>query len=295
MPLGVLPIPKNVCAMSENAKKLVDGSLDLVTLPDVYLRVKEVLEDPESSAADMAGAIQTDPATTARLLRMANSPFFGFAAQVEQVSRAVSLLGTMQIHDLVLATSVAASFAGIKTDVLNVATFWHDSVRRAVGAKLIAARCNLLDGERVFVAGLLSHIGEMVLALKIPEMAKRAATSAANRHLPLHVVQREMLGMDYAAVGGELLRVWHLPESLEETVRHHIEPANATAYPLETAIIHVADHIVRDTDDDEFDPMDLAILEEMPLDSSVLDEVTAELKPQVADVMALLFPMQKSA
>ena len=74
-------MPKYVRAMSENAKKLVDGSLDLVTLPDVYLRVKEVLEDPKSSAADMANAIQTDPATTARLLRMANSPFFGFAAQ----------------------------------------------------------------------------------------------------------------------------------------------------------------------------------------------------------------------
>jgi len=281
--------------MSENAKKLVDGSLDLVTLPEVYLRVKDVLEDPHSSAADMAKAIQIDPAATARLLRMANSPFFGFAAQVEQVSRAVSLLGTMQVHDLVLATSVAASFSGIQSDVLDIATFWRDSVRRAVAAKLIATRCNVLDGERVFVAGLLSHIGEMVLALKIPEMADRAATSAENRRLPLHIVQREMLGMDYAAVGGELLRVWHLPESFEETARHHIEPANATTYPLETAIIHIADHIARDAEHEEFDPLDVAVFDEMPLDRSVLDEIVAELEPQVADVMALLFPMRKSA
>ncbi len=281
--------------MSENAKKLVDCSLDLVTLPDVYLRVKDVLEDPQSSAADMAGAIQTDPGATTRLLRMANSPFFGFAAQVEHVSRAVSLLGTVHVHDLVLATSVAASFSMIQTDVLDVATFWRDSVRRAVAAKLIAMRCNVLDGDRVFVAGLLSHIGEMVLALKIPEMADRAATSAANRHLPLHIVQREMLGMDYAAVGGELLRVWHLPESFEETVRHHIEPTNAMTYPLETAIIHIADHIARDADDEEFDPMNNAVFDETPLDRSILDEIAAELEPEVADVMALLFPMRKSA
>ena len=101
--------------------------------------------------------------------------------------------------------------------------------------------------------------------------------------------------MDYADVGGELLHAWHLPESFEETVRHHIEPANATMYPLETAIIHIADHIARDTDDNEFDPMDLTVLDETPLDKSMLDEITAELELQVADVMALLFPMQKSA
>lgn len=281
--------------MSDNARQLVDASLRLVTLPDVYLRVKAVLDDPHSSAADMANAIQTDPSTTARLLRMANSPFFGFAAQVEQVSRAVSLLGTVQVHDLVLATSIATTFEGMKTDALNVAAFWRASVRRAVGAKLLAGRCNLLDGERVFVAGLLSHLGELVIALQVPDTAERAAVSAGNRRVPLHAVQREMLGFDYAEVGGELLAAWHLPESLEQTVRHHIEPAHAASFPLETAIVHLASHLAREGAEWDVDTVDPAALDLTPLDPGVLEHLRDELERQFADVHALLFPVRRSA
>ena len=90
-----------------NAHDLVTGNLRLTTLPDVYLKVKAVVDDPDAGVADMVQAIEHDPGITARLLRIANSAFFGFAAKVETVSRAVSLLGTQQIHDLVLATSLA--------------------------------------------------------------------------------------------------------------------------------------------------------------------------------------------
>ena len=161
------------------AKDLVTDSLQLVTLPDVYLRVKGVLDDPESCAADMARAIETDPAMTARLLRLANSPFFGFAANVDTTARAVSLLGTLQIHDLLLATSVSTMFSGVRSDVLNVADFWEESVRRGVASKLLATHCNLLDGERIFLAGLLAHIGKMVIAILAPGFLQEAAAAAA--------------------------------------------------------------------------------------------------------------------
>lgn len=280
--------------MPDTARALVQDSLQLVTLPDVYLRVKAVLDDPRSNAADMAAAIQTDPATTARLLRMANSPFFGFAAQVEQVSRAVSLLGTVQVHDLVLATSVASSFAGMRTEALNVGAFWRASVRRAIGAKLLAVRCNLLDGERVFVAGLLSHIGEMVMALQLPDTAERAAVLAGDKSRPLHAVQQELVGFDYAEVGGELLAAWHLPESLVAIVRWHHEPARGDEFPLETAIVHIAEHLARE--DDAWDPaaVDAGALELTPLDDGMLEHLRGELERQFTDVHALLFPVRKT-
>lgn len=281
--------------MTVSARALVDDSLQLVTLPEVYMRVKAVLEDPHSSAADMADAISTDPSTAARLLRMANSPFFGFAAQVEQVSRAVSLLGTVQVHDLVLATSIASAFAGMKTAALDVAVFWRASVRRAIVAKLLAGRCNLQDGERAFVGGLLSHIGELVIALQVPDIAERTAVSAADRRVPIHAVQREVLGFDYAQVGGELLAAWHLPASLVEMVRDHLEPARACSCPLETAIVHIADHLAREGAAWDIDAIDVAALDLTPLDTGVLEHLRDELDHQYSDVQALIFPVRRSA
>ena len=277
------------------ARELVDGSLQLVTLPDVYLRVKAVLDAPESCAADMARAIETDPNMTARLLRMANSPFFGFAANVDTTSRAVSRLGTLQIHDLMLATSVASMFSGVRNDVLNVAAFWQDSVRRGVASKLLATHSNVLNPERVFLAGLLGHIGKMVIAIKAPGFLQEAAVAARARGQPLHVVQREMFGLDYAEVGGELLSAWHLPASLEEPVRYQNAPQDAETYRMEAAIVHIAALIAPAEVGMDTLPIAADIVSLTTLDNDAIEAVTAQLDQQTSDALALLFSVRKSA
>ena len=277
------------------AKELVDGSLQLVTLPDVYLRVKAVLDAPESCAADMARAIETDPNMTARLLRLANSPFFGFAAHVDTTARAVSLLGTLQIHDLMLATSVASMFSGVRNDVLNVTDFWQDSVRRGVASKLLATHSNVLNAERVFLAGLLGHIGKMVIAIKAPGFLQEATVAATTRGQALHVVQREMFGLDYAEVGGELLNAWHLPASLEEPVRYQHAPKDAKTYAMEAAIVHIAALIAPAEVAMESPPIATDIVSLTTLDDDAIDAVTAQLDQQTDEALALLFPMRKSA
>ena len=269
-----------------DAKQLVEDGIELVSLPDVYLQVKAVIEDTRSGAADLARAIETDPALCARLLGMANSPFFGFATQIGSVSRAVSVLGTVQVHDLVLATSLGQTFSGVDCEVLDVATFWRDSVRRGVGAKVLAGHCNLLDAERVFLAGLLCHIGEMVMALRTPEALQTTSLAALERGQSLVSVQREMLGFDYAEVGAELFQAWHLPGSLEATVRLHTEPRQATDFALETAIVHVA-AILTGPDSSRLDDSALGL---MNLNADTLARVPAEIERAAAEVLSLLYP-----
>lgn len=281
--------------MSENARKFVNNGIDLVTLPDVYLRVKAVLEDPNSSAAEMAAAIETDPATTARLLRLANSSFFGFAAQVAAVPRAVSLLGTVHVHDLVLATSIAANFGEVESSALDMPTFWRHSLARAIAAKLLANHCNVLDGDRLFVAGLLSHIGEMLLALHDPAMAERAASSAENRCLSLAVVQTEMFGFDYAELGAELINAWQLPALLEETVRFQQEPTSAPNFELETSLVHVAGQLALSPQSNPADGIDLEVLKRIELSEEQLGTIKNELDTEVGTVTALLFPEKRAA
>lgn len=223
-----------------NIKELVTNSVKLFSLPDIYIRLKSVLDDPNACVMDMAAVIRQDPGLTARLLRMVNSSFFGFSSKIETVDRAVNLLGTQQIHDLALSTSVTQAFSNATNTVIDLEKFWYASVRCGVAARLLAYRCNILDSERLFVAGLLQDIGHMVMYAGMPEQIVQVIEQAQRDAAPVYVKEHEMLGFDYAEVGAALMENWCLPNSLIETTRFHLHPELAEDYPLETAIVHIA-------------------------------------------------------
>jgi HD-like signal output (HDOD) protein len=222
------------------ALELVNSVKKLLTLPHVYLRVKTVMEDPNASMVDMAKVISGDPALTVRLLKVVNSSFYAFGGRVETITRALSILGTQQVHDLVLATSVASAFARLSPNVMSMEAFWRHSVYCALGARSIAKRCNVLDSERLFVEGLLSDIGHLVMYQAIPELAARALETAARAELPLHQVERDIIGCHFAEVGAELMHSWSLPASIEGPVRYHAEPALGADHAFEASILHLA-------------------------------------------------------
>lgn len=222
------------------AQALAREVADLVSLPEVYLRVKQVVDDPEASFATLAEVISVDPGLTARILRLANSAYFGFATRIATLTRAVSVLGTQQIHDFVLATSVIRLFTGIPQGLVDMERFWRTSILCGAGAKVLAERCGILDSERMFIAGVLAHIGHLVLYLRRSELMREIHARARSKAIPLHAVEREILGFDYAEIGGELLAAWNLPSSLVEPVRHHTQPAGLRDLLLEAAIVHIA-------------------------------------------------------
>jgi HD-like signal output (HDOD) protein len=225
---------------TNNLWEQVTADAQLLTLPAVYLRLREVLDDPDYAVSDIEAVIGSDPAIATRLLRQANSPYFGFAAKIETISRAVGLLGSQQVHDLVLATSVAQTFSGIPIEVMDIHAFWTRSVYCAAAARLLAVNCNVLDSERLFVSGLLRDIGHLVMYQSIPDEAKDALLRAREEGRALNEVEREVIGFDYARLGGALLQQWGLPRGLWEPVQWHITPEQAADYPLEAAIVHLA-------------------------------------------------------
>ncbi len=215
----------------------------LMSLPDIYIRLTSVLAEPEFSLARVAEVISRDPAITARLLRMVNSPYFGFVSKIDTVSRAVSMLGTQQVHDLVLATSVAKVFTGLSSNVMDMATFWRHSVYCAVLSRQLASRCRLLDNERLFVAGLLRDIGHLPMYQSIPELSQEALRRAQCENKPLFRIERDLIGFDYAQVGGMLMQKWALPKSLWEIARYQTEPAQTREHSLEISIMHIANAV----------------------------------------------------
>lgn len=226
-----------------NVKDLVKANESLFSLPDIYLRLKAVLDDPNSSIVDMIAVIRQDPGMTARLLRMVNSAFFGQPVKIETVDRAVNLLGTQQIHDLALSTSVTEVFSKVHNRVINMEKYWYASVRCGVTSRLIAYRCKILDSERLFVAGLLQDIGHLIMYTALPDEMTAILQQANNDIARVASLEQEQLGFDFTDVGAEMMHAWNFPDSLIEITAFHMEPKKARYYPLETAIVNMARNI----------------------------------------------------
>lgn len=278
----------------------ISTKVKLISLPDVYLRLKEVLDDPNYTMGGVAEVITHDPAITIRLLRIVNSAYFGLATQIDSVSRAVNLLGTQGIHDLVLAASVAQSFEGMSNEVMDMERFWRKSVVCAITSRELASLCNVLDGEHLFVCGLLHDIGHLVLYQMAPGKAQQAIEQAKTHQGSLYQAERSLLGVDYAEVGAALMRHWKLPQSLWEPTEYQIEPEKAEESQLSASLIHIAAMMTEAADRGE--QLDDALIRVSPLAWQVTGlstdrclDASQKVDAQVSGVMQLIFTSQKSS
>ncbi len=224
-------------------RSLVRGLVRLVSLPDVVVRVNELMDDPRSTTADIGQLVGRDTGLSARLLKIVNSAFYGFPSRVETISRAITIIGTHDLRNLLLATTAVRMFARIPSELIDTGSFWRHSVYCGLVGRSLAAKCNVLHSERLFVAGLLHDVGKLIICNRLPDVARDAYLIADGDPVALLAVERELLGFDHADVGGELLLAWNLPPALQQAVALHHRPAEAGEYTLEPAIVHLADAI----------------------------------------------------
>lgn len=223
-----------------SAQDLVDETQALISLPEIYLRLRRVMDAGESSMQDVADVIKLDPALTARLLRIANSALYNFPARIETLSRAASVLGLRQIHDLVLAASVARAFRGLPNDLMDMMTFWHRSVYRAYLAQGLGAAAGVRDTESLFIRGLLLDLGHLILYHRHPEACREALASCGDDLDRLRAAERELIGCDAIGVGAQLMHAWHMPASYVAAFEHLDHPSAAGVHAKATALLHIA-------------------------------------------------------
>jgi len=226
---------------------LVKGTVRLVSLPAVFLKVTRLVDDPRASGIMIARVIGEDPALTARLLRIANSPLYGFPARIDTISRAIAVIGTRGLRDLVLAYAAIDVLSHFRGGLIGMSDFQRRSLLCALTARLLGIGCRIIEPESLFASGLLHDIGQLIMANKLPEMAREVHLRARDSGMPLHLLERAVIGFDHAEVGGELLRQWHLPEQIWEPVKCHHAPGEAQRSPLHAAIIHIADVVTEAT------------------------------------------------
>ncbi|MCK4502918.1 MAG: HDOD domain-containing protein, partial [Desulfuromonadales bacterium] len=219
---------------------LIKGDVDIVSLPAVYVHIVELLNSPGTSSHQLAKVISTDANLTVRLLRLVNSPFYGFSGKIDSVPRAVSLLGTKELATLALGITVIKQFQNVPADLLNMDAFWRHSIRCGLFSRALASHIGEKDVEKYFIGGLLHDIGRLVMLDRMPIQYSGAIARARQERLPMYRVEQECLQTDHSIIGKLLAEKWRLSPALIRMIGGHHSPRLAH-YSREACIIHIAD------------------------------------------------------
>ncbi len=278
--------------MAKNPDDLIKGGVEISSQLRIFNQLQEAINNPEVSFADIAAIINNDSSLCLRLLKIANSSFYSFPTKIETITQAVTVIGTNQLRDMVLATTVLKSFKGISDSLINMDLFWRHSITCGLASRIIATYRREPNVDRFYVSGLMHDIGRLILYIKIPKQAIKALNLSQAKDKLLHATEHDVIGYDHAAVGGALLRAWKLPESLEEAVAFHHSPSSATRYPSEAAVVHLADIIANALQigsSGEFfvQPLDTAAWEVVGLPASIISAIVNQIERQFADTVEM--------
>jgi len=222
-----------------DVKQLVTDVSSLISLPEIYLKIRSLIDDPNSDLDDFAAVVNSDPGLAAVILKLVNSAFFNFPGQIGNINRALNLIGIGQLHDLVLSLS-ALKALDFPNDIEPLKTFWQRSIYSGSLAKLLAEKNQLQDAESLFVSGLLHEIGHILLFMKFPEQSKELVRQAHSNQQAFIDVEHELLGTDFGKIGQALMEDWNLPYKFQCITGAQSNPEIATEYQIETMIIHIA-------------------------------------------------------
>ena len=223
-------------------KKLNQENITLPEIPSIVFELNEVIANPLSSAEDIAQVVQRSPTLTALLLKIVNSPFYGFPSKIDKISLAVTLIGTREISGLALGISVISLFKNIPKEILNMYSFLKHSLACGIISRILAAHKNIPQTEQLFVSGLLHDLGRLILYSYFPEEARHLLGRARATNMLLYLQENDSLGCNHTHIVKQLLQQWKLPMVLENNVFYHHGPSKASQ-PVPATLVHLADII----------------------------------------------------
>jgi len=222
-----------------NLHILVKSASRLFTLPEICMKIQDVINDPSSSAADIAKLIAIDPALSARLLKIANSSFYNFPSQIDSLGRAVNLIGTEDLYNLALATCTPDAFSKLSnSDLIDIGSFWRHSVMAGLIGRSLGQSCSVRHSESLFLAGLFHNLGQLVVLEQVPESYIKIEQSKDDNKSPWQI-EKEILGHTYSEIGTALLVHWKMPTNILALVSDQHDPASSVD-PRTASLVHIS-------------------------------------------------------
>lgn len=201
---------------------------NVFVLPEAVIKIKQLIDDDSTSMDDIAEVINYDPAIMSQVLKISNSALYKFPSAITTVSKAIQVIGTRSVYDLVLAYGVAYAFKDMDKEVIDLDKFWELGVNCALLAKFFAEEVGIKEPEKLFVCGLLHNLGELVLVQLNPEIAKKS-TQVSSLDRPINL-QKKHLGFCYTDISAELLKLWGIPEAISTIILNtHVSEHKATS------------------------------------------------------------------
>jgi HD-like signal output (HDOD) protein len=235
--------------VSERYRRVIENIENLPALPEIVTRLLEVVNSPDTSADDATRLIERDPALTSKVIRLANSAFYGMPRSVSSVSSAIVILGFNVIRSVVLSASIMKMFADPSKQTVNRDHFWKHSVITAIAAKELVRHLlsfKLYDPEGAFCAGILHDIGKLIFNEYLAADYREVCQYSRDHEMPLLDAETLMLGINHAEIGRILADKWALPVDLELSMVFHHYPDRSEEIVDFINIIHQADHIAHE-------------------------------------------------
>lgn len=221
----------------------IDEIRSLASPPVSLDRILRLASDPEAGAEELAEAIRPDPAVTARVLRLANSAYFGFSRQVSAIDEAVMVVGFRNVRNVAACAVVAPIFARDGAGI-DLTALWRHSCAVAEASRLVALHQSAADGP-AYVAGLLHDLGQTVLSTILGEEYARLVEKSAEGGA-LVEIETKALGVDHAWAGSTLARRWKLPSRLVSAIEHHHDESGEAR--RDAARVQIGEHLARQAD-----------------------------------------------
>lgn len=220
----------------------ISDIFEKVPLPPIYWQLRMLLNNANAKIVEYEQLIQADPPLATQVIWIANSAFFGFDRKIESLYDAISLIGTNQLHDLLLGSFIMQAFTrfpGQATKHLNA--FWRQGIKRGIAARTVAKFCRMPANNQFFTVGFLLGIGHVAMLIRAPELVFNTMQESQRLQRPIHILEREFFGFDYCQLGAALLRQWHIPEFYPQILEYHLFPEHAKpSLQNETEVAYLA-------------------------------------------------------
>ncbi len=223
-------------------KKLNMANIKLPEVPSNIFELNEVIANPLSSADDIAQVVQKSPSLTAILLKIVNSPLYGFPSKIDKISSALILIGTREIAGLALGLSVFSTFDKIPKGLLDMFSFLKHSVACGLLTRILASHKGISQTEQFFVSGLLHDLGRLIIYCNFPEDSRNILQRSQTTNNLLYEIERDLFSCDHSHIAKHLIQQWKLPISLENNIFYHHNPSEARQQ-VPATLVHLADII----------------------------------------------------
>lgn len=221
----------------------IEDDEKLPVLPDIFLKLMDIIENPRSSASDIAGIVEKDASLSARTLKLVNSSFYGFSKKIDTIYNAVVILGTKQLSLIAMGLSVLKIFKDVPSKYLNMRKIWEHSLAVGICSRIISRQTDCQDYNKIFLSGVLHDIGKLVLFKKIPLKYALIIKEVWEKDLFILEAEEKYLGFTHCEAGEKICSKWKMPDLFGDIAKNHHNPQNSQ-FPLQCSVVHLAEVIV---------------------------------------------------